>query len=252
MSDEKKSISVQQNFDLIGNSNFIEITHKLLFDGIEDNFNKGFKLLNGYKTDEINQNFLFVLENNKALLKTQEYLFKADCNEDYLNALEYFKKVLNKDNNHFLSLLMSFLCHQRLSNFDQAEEIIRKLFLKNSELEILSFYYGVLKLRKNDYLGAIFEFDKSILHDVNYSLAYSYRGMSKIYLKNISEAFEDSNIALTKDSKNLHAFLVRSICNLIKGEDLEAINDYKNYLSHDKRLKNIFNHAIKYFIGLPT
>jgi len=104
---------------------------------------------------------------------------------------------------------------QRLELNDQKETnskavLAEKYNMKVNEISATnSMYTAKAKFESNDYMGAIEEFNRVIVLDPMYALAYAYRGHAKMKLGNYADAIQDFNKAIELRPKFDVAYLDR-------------------------------------------
>ena len=94
--DDKKesSLILSESSNLVKLGSTLSITNKLLFGEISQLFNKGFCLMNSKDSLDEKEDYLLLFENNFNLRKTSRFNFNANQDEDYIEAITLFKKVL--------------------------------------------------------------------------------------------------------------------------------------------------------------
>ena len=169
-------------------NNSIEITNKILFQKVESIFNQAFKMINSINEEE-KTNYLYLLSTDKEYRLRTNFSFIAKSKSDY-------KKVI---------ILLS--------------EVLTLLPKNNVAYNIR----GIAKLRTNDFLGAIEDFNQIIEIDPNYFSAFNNRGIVKEQLKDFQGAIEDYNRAIEIDPNNSFAYKNRGLARK-EVDDLEGFN----------------------------
>ena len=73
------------------------------------------------------------------------------------------------------------------------------------------FRAGVNKLRRQDYQGAIKDFDRAIRHNRRNAQAYFARGVAYSYLENYQQAISDFDRAIQLNSRFAEAYINRGV-----------------------------------------
>jgi tetratricopeptide (TPR) repeat protein len=85
---------------------------------------------------------------------------------------------------------------------------------------------GVLKAQRQDYRGAIADYNQALLCCPTYEVAYYERGIVRSVLGEYHKAIEDFNQAILLDSNFGAAYYERGFARFQLGDDLGAIEDY--------------------------
>lgn len=104
---------------------------------------------------------------------------------------------------------------------------------------------GGSKYYLKQYKKSISDYNKAIMLDKNYSIAYSNRGKSKYYIAfNNEDKFEYYKKAIEDfgkvKNKNQQTYILKSVCHLLLKEKDKVIDTFRKYYKHFKSKKTNF------------
>lgn len=167
----------------------------------------------------------------------------------YQKAILDFSKALVMRPDLLYILLDRGQAYSTLSQFDKALKDFES-FQKLTPTDPRGFYYRAeTKLRQKDSIGAFEDYNKSILIDRTFEMAYYGRGSLYIVLKkDLEKAMQDYNTAIKLNPENYINYAGRAYVYMIKRDFKKAIKDYEKsiglYPGFDM---GIFNLAGVYF-----
>jgi tetratricopeptide (TPR) repeat protein len=212
------SITVFSNKKVIKAQGLVEITYKIVCGDIENQFNEGFCLLNGF--DNFNKNYLKIFETDSQHLLKTEYHFKPKKEGDAFKAEEIFSEIIDKKPNHVLSYLMNAMA---------------RLYNDNENI------YCNCKT-------ALALVDLAINKNPNYAYSYYIRGIIKVNLTNVYHinGYYDPNLKETATSA-IHDF---SKANQIVKDYTLAILRGANLMYNESKYETFFRLKGGYFYSL--
>jgi tetratricopeptide (TPR) repeat protein len=170
----------------------------------------GLKIENVSNTCELRKKKEFI---KKKRLNAQEWVQRGLeylGSKNYEDAKRAFSNAI-EINEGFLQLFnRAAAMHIRYGNEKQANNYLEKI----DELELnLGFAYchrGVACRELGKYHEAIFDFDRAIKHDSNYSSAYLERGRIYQKLGDYRQAIDNYNVVVTRNPRDAMAYCERS------------------------------------------
>lgn len=253
----------------------IAIGEKIINKTIEELFNKAFKLINSKKIDiDSNYNYLSDFLKDETLLHSEKFSFVVQNDEDYIQALEIFDKIIELNGSFKLAYYFKGLIYKKNHNRLLSNEIYGLFFLKSNldktndlfYIESIDNFSKVLEI-DNEFVYALFEridlhekenidlalidCNKLISLNPNYSDYYRIRANILIGLDKEKESINDFKKSIKLDSQNIRAYnnLGRAYL-LFEKEELARENFLKAIeLAESSLITNPNNPILYYFIG---
>jgi tetratricopeptide (TPR) repeat protein len=98
---------------------------------------------------------------------------------------------------------------------------------------------GITKHKKQDYKGAIRDYDKAIKSDKNNKDAFYNRGTCELALKDFKSAMNDFNATLELDARFVKAYYSRATVFVSQEKYLEALPDLDKTIELDPTVPNV-------------
>lgn len=231
MEENSKSV-ITVNTSLAKIEKQIAIGEKIINKTIEELFNKAFRLINSKKIDiDSNYNYLSDFLKDETLLDSEKFSFVVQNEEDYIQALELFDKIIELNGSFKLAYYFKGIVLQRIHLIEESINFISRAIEIDKE-----FIMAIVK--RVELLEEKFEFDLA-LNDCNNLIIfkpdcaefYHTRANVLFSLDKKIESINDYNISLELDNTNIRVYnnLGRT---------------YKS-LGNDKLAKENFNKAIR-------
>ena len=106
MKNKPTSLVPIQNQGIVKVEKSIQITIKLVYNGIHRLFNEAFILLNSEQQLSDKVNYLFNCEHNTEYLNENCFQFKSKSKEEVEKAIDLLNQILSEHTNHMFSLLL--------------------------------------------------------------------------------------------------------------------------------------------------
>lgn len=156
--------------------------------------------------------------------------------EKYKKALDYWDKVINRDNNNATLFFNRGTTLIRLERYNEAIKDLSKSIELDNKLDYRQFYHrGVAKWNSEDSQGALKDFDMAIELDVEIdgNSRYLGRGRVKRELNDLDGGIDDLNMALKIDSKDSSVYNELALIYRMQGLFTDAFECVKKGLKHD-------------------
>ncbi len=167
---------------------------------------------------------------SKNALKCIGHNYQLKKNWD--SALKYFSSAIILDPLDYASFFDRGIAYAENKDTVKALKDIRQAMRLDSNqrwIGLNNIAYFV-KLRQNDFKGAITMFDRAIQLNPKFPYAYSNRGFAKLNLGDVKGAYEDLKISLNLDNTNSYAYKNLALINLKDGKKSDACNNLKKAL----------------------
>lgn len=196
-------------------------------------------------------------------------IIKYNLNE-FAEALVYFDKVLQNDSTNYESLKYKALAFYKMKEYKNSIDLLNKCVELNPNDYELYFYRakckeelydiqgaltdytlalqnqdyteayaarGDLRMKKEDYQAAILDYTKAVKLS-NKNPEYLYKRAVAYHKQNqLSEAFDDVNLAIRFNDKLTEAYILRGMINIALIKYKDALNDFLTACSLDPSLK---------------
>ena len=159
------------------------------------------------KCTELKPNFAFYY---CAIARTyitdgKEYWLSAHLSD----ASSYFNKAFSLEPTLFEARLGVIQCKIRSKDYDGVEDALRALSNDFSNRPEIMYENGLAAYQQKTFLVALYQLNKAILVNSQYSDAYLLRTKVNIALGNYTAAYDDANATLSLDSLMREAWLLR-------------------------------------------
>lgn len=255
---DSSSIIPIRSTGLVRVRNILEIVDKILYNDIQEIFNKAFFLLNSKNIDKNSCNYLLLLQecsiSERNLL---QFSFEAKEEQHYIEAINLFSNILEIKPNNYLSIEFRGIAKYKSTDLIGAINDLNKAISNGLGNKDTYYYLAVSKFWQSRDSSALDDFNNAINCNPIFAEAYLGRGMMKSSLSNFTEGIEDFNKAINFNPDLYTAYYSRASANRLLGNYKEALKDY------DFAIENIPNaiyfwergltkQCLKDFIGAIT
>lgn len=183
----------------------IAIGEKIIFNEIELIFDEAFYLINSKHIETHSEKFYFQIKYNSQYLKKNRFKYVAKSNQNYVQAIELFTKIIFKEPSFKYAHYFRAVANNEIFNYLEAISDLTKAIEYDANFISAYSLRGQLfaKLEKNDL--AINDYDIAISLDSNNSEFYHERANSKFRI-NKRSSMGDYNKAIDIDSHNIRAY----------------------------------------------
>ena len=255
----------------------IEITNKLIFNGIEKLFNEAFLLLNSKQDLDKDINYCILFESNPNLFLSDRFKFEAVSEKYYEKSISLLTQIIGIKPKHYNSLILRAIAfyHNNESNnsfpdlmsaysiaslngvvhywkgniytneYDSIEEYNKALELSHDLPEILNkrgmaYRYRLFGKKNSEY--AILDFTKAININSNNAEYYFNRAVVKNDIEDFKGAIEDFSKGIQLNPNNIQAFFCRGISKYYSKNYKSSIEDFEEVVRIDSTQK------MKYYV----
>ncbi len=161
-----------------------------------------------------------------------EYLFL----EEFSEAILYFKKCLDIDNQDYSALYNVIYCFEYLEQIDEAIAYLNHYLNSNPYCEVAWQQLGKLYTDKKEFKKAVTAFDFAIISDDTFIGAYLEKGKVLEKLNNFEAAIENYKITLALDDPTAFALLRIGYCFKALKNHQKAIHYFSKAVEEDPML----------------
>ena len=173
--------------------------------------------------------------NNILLIRLLAWVLRHSGN--FKDSLTYFKKCLDLDPNYReAALIWGQLgrTYSDMENFEEAEFCLRRATALDTKLRWAHYYLGRVLQRKQNYQGALEQFNQTI--NLDYEYVWAHTGLADIYLEHLNQAekaITEYELAVKLEQRPF--YLYRPLFGLARaleaaGRSAEARQRYQEYL----------------------
>jgi tetratricopeptide (TPR) repeat protein len=168
--------------------------------------------------------------------------FTSYGNKDYIKAIEYFTKVIDKDTKNVEAFYNRGLSCMWIGNYKRAINDYTKVIDLSPEHSKAYYWraFSYNSMQKTD--DAIKDYSKSIEFEPDFTNAYNDRGLSYIDKKDYDKAIADFNRAIKLKPDYAEAYFNRGIANFDKKE-------YDNSVADNTKAIGLFPEYLNAFIN---
>ena len=167
------------------------------------------------------------MKNNQTIKENFDFAFENHKKNNLKVAEKVYKKILEKDPNHFPSTILLGTLSAQTKNFDVAKQLLEKGIKINPNHPEAHYNLGLVFNELVDFEKAITCYEKAIEINPNYADAYNNLGNSYKELKNFEKAITCYEKATEINPNYADAYNNLGIAFKSLGNDQEAINCYK-------------------------
>lgn len=228
MEDNNKLIPV--NNSLVSIERQLTIGDKIIYQKIEELFNRAFKLINSKNIDtDSNYNYLADFLQNESLLLFEWRRFWSDNYENIIQALKIFDSIIELNNNFKLAYFFKGIIYGQYSDYKS---------------EIVELFFNKFKLDKTEklfYTESINNFSKVLEIDDKCSYALYQRIFLNVFEGDDLIALHDCNKLITLNPRCSDSYRIRGNILFSLGKDLDSLNDFKLSLELDPNNIRTYN-----------
>ena len=150
----------------------------------------------------------FISDDIQTLNNTGEALYELEM---YVDAIPYFKKVLEIDSKNVIALANMAYCYRNIFCIDDAIKIYEKAIkIKSEHLDSAINDLGSLYIQEHQYDLALEQFEKAIIIDPNNPVLWTNKAITLNALNKYEEALLSCNKALKIEPKHTNALIEKS------------------------------------------
>lgn len=166
---------------------------------------------------------------------------------EYVKALEGFFSCLEEDQNYIPALVGAAEELMRTSQYDKAENLIRRVLAIDTYHPQANYLYGIVKKREGEYYRAVEAFGLCTRNMEYRSAAFSQLSEVSLLLKDYKKALSYATSALDYNRFNVSAYQLSSLAHRLSGSEMEAEHSLEGLLGLDP-----LNHMARFELFLLT
>ncbi len=223
--EKSQSLVLIKNQRIAKVENSIQITNKIIFNGIEKLINEAFIRLNSMSDLDKTQNFCFLFKYN--LIKIEDFKYETKNIEDYGIAVDLLSDALEINPKNELIFLLRGIAYFFMDEYMLAINDSNFAISINSNYSSAYYLRGYSKEEGScDYKGAINDYKKAIKYGYNSPNVFNKCGNAYLSLKNYKKAIKYFNRAIELNPEFADAFFNRGYAKVEIQNYQGAILDY--------------------------